>query len=157
MTKSNIYIGIDPGQKGAIAVIENDDIHHVVQWVDMKHVAMHIRVISRLASVKAFYAIEKVGARPGQGVTSMFTFGTNYGFYQGLLHGNGIHDYELVQPKVWQLGIPKADDDIKKSVYLEAKRLYPGVKYKGPRGGLLDGVSDAVMIAHWLKTKVESK
>ena len=45
--------------------------------------------------------LEKVHAMPGQGVTSMFTFGQNYGFLRGLLIARGI-PFEEVQPNPWQ-------------------------------------------------------
>lgn len=45
--------------------------------------------------------LERVGARPGQGVTSMFKFGENFGFIQGLLTACSI-PYGLVTPQKWK-------------------------------------------------------
>ncbi|MDE6842532.1 MAG: hypothetical protein K2J24_03310, partial [Muribaculaceae bacterium] len=39
---------------------------------------------------ETFCCLEKVGAMPKQGVTSMFHFGENYGFIQGVLEANCI-------------------------------------------------------------------
>ena len=48
--------------------------------------------------------LEKVHAMPGQGVTSMFTFGRNLGFLRGLLVGYGL-PFEDVPPQTWQKGV----------------------------------------------------
>jgi hypothetical protein len=32
-------------------------------------------------------------------------------------------------------------------------KIYPGVEYHGPRGGLVDGIADAVGIAHYMRAK----
>lgn len=48
--------------------------------------------------------VEDVHAMPGQGVTSMWTFGEHCGTLRGLLYALGI-PVEKVQPKTWQKAI----------------------------------------------------
>ena len=50
-------------------------------------------------------ALEKVSAMPGQGVTSMFTFGEGYGRIQGYLEALRV-GYNLVRPQAWQKILP---------------------------------------------------
>ena len=50
---------------------------------------------------QTFCLIEKVHAMPGQGVTSMFTFGMNYGALRMALVCHGI-PFEAVTPQKWQ-------------------------------------------------------
>lgn len=77
--------------------------------------------------------LEAVHAMPGQGVTSMFTFGRNYGFILGVLMALGAR-VVLVQPRKWQqaIGITPAAKGAPKSAHkaklkAEAQRLYPGM------------------------------
>ena len=43
--------------------------------------------------------------------------------------------------------------DLKVAVANKAEGFYPEAQLHGPLGGLLDGRSDALMIAHYLKLK----
>lgn len=43
--------------------------------------------------------------------------------------------------------------DKKKTVAAKALQLYPDAELHGPKGGLLDGRADALMIAHFLTIK----
>jgi len=85
---SDAYIGIDPGQSGAIAVIDGTcEIIHLSDWPgDEVEAAKLIREITKEIShcdIKA--VIEKATAMPKQGVSSTFKFGTNYGIWKGIL------------------------------------------------------------------------
>ncbi len=102
MVKNNIYVGIDPGKSGAIAIINKDDLGHSVYDYpeDTSQVAGLIREI-HVANNIILVALEKVWAMPGQGVTSMFNFGANFGAWQGILSAFSI-PYILVAPTKWQ-------------------------------------------------------
>jgi hypothetical protein len=58
---------------------------------------------------------------------------------------------KTVTPKVWQkyAGVTAKGKAIKKEVSLIATTLYPLANIYGPKGGLLDGRSDALLIAHY--------
>ena len=53
--------------------------------------------------------------------------------------------------KIWQkyIGVTAKGKDIKKQISEIALKLYPTANIYGKRGGLLDGRSDALMIAHY--------
>ena len=94
-----IYIGIDPGKKGGIAVLNGEDTP--VAYPYSEEVLIDVLKATLCKTSKITAAVEKVGAMPGQGVTSMFMFGTGYGFIQGALSALSI-PYQLVPPKKWK-------------------------------------------------------
>jgi len=146
-----IYIGIDPGASGAIAAITDDGgIVFLEDFPgDEGQVANMVYHLSKIGRSTA--ALEKVSAMPGQGVTSMFKFGTNYGIWMGALASFKI-PFVLVRPQQWQKGmISKAQD--KKPALAAASRLFPSAELYGPRGGGKDGRADALLIAEWCRRK----
>lgn len=104
-------IGIDPGASGAVAILQRDG--GLVQVFDMPCVEVVVggkakRRISpeMLAAELRLYAdaaayVEQVGAMPGQGVTSMFSFGESLGLARGVLAGLGV-PVQLVPPTRWK-------------------------------------------------------
>ena len=66
------------------------------------------------------------GGHAGQGVTSMFSFGENFGFIQGLLTACGV-PYQLVRPQRWkkEFGISGKNESI-----AVCKRLFPEVSLR---------------------------
>ena len=76
-----IYIGVDPGKKGGYAIIEKDAVD-VFPWDDQGFIENMANAVNCGTCVAC---VEKVGAHPGQGVTSMFTFGQGYGYILGVL------------------------------------------------------------------------
>jgi len=143
-----IYIGIDPGAKGAYAWIW-DGKTTVHPWQSEDFVQdMHML---SLCDDRSIAAVEKVGAMPGQGVTSMFSFGQSFGFILGVLTAFGI-PYQLVPPRKWKAEFGLINTEKQDSVTV-AKRLFPGV-------GLLptercrkesDGMSDALLIGEYAR------
>jgi crossover junction endodeoxyribonuclease RuvC len=102
---------------------------------------------------KLMCAVEKVGAMPGQGVTSMFSFGQSYGFVWGVLTALGI-GYQLVPPTLWKREFGLLHTEKQGSVDV-AKRLFPGVSLL-PTDRCRkdsDGMSDALLIAEYARRK----
>ena len=104
----------------------------------------------------------------GMGAKSNFQFGRNLGLVEAITHLQPWADkIEYVQPKVWQKGCgivfqypnemstPHRAALRKRTVAKHALELYPKAEIYGPRGGLKDGRSDALMIAHYLRLKYE--
>lgn len=144
-----VWIGIDPGSKGAVAVVnDKNEVVLIVDFIDVTNMANLLYQISNHYDVQ-MAAIEKVHAMPGQGVTSMFNFGMNYGSWQGACAALGIA-LATVTPQTWMKGVvpPKSD---KKAIAAICKRMYPMANLLGPKGGLKDGRSDAILIASWCK------
>ena len=72
-----IYIGIDPGQDGGIAVIDEEYKYAIA---DVYSNEALIETLETIPANKAVCCLEKVHSMPGQGVKSMFSFGQNFGF-----------------------------------------------------------------------------
>lgn len=145
------FAGIDPGAKGAIAIIS--DMDDTVITIDYDNPSI---ISARLRAIKPNFAyLEKVSAFPGQGVTSMFNFGTNYGIWQGILSCLSI-PYKLITPQKWQKGILyKTDGNDKDMCSINAAfRLFPDAAdfIIGPKGkrnkAQKSGRADALMIAY---------
>lgn len=121
-----IYIGVDPGQRGGYAVISTSETGQAVfayPWDDT-FFATEMQALSRTGN-GIVAAVEKVGAMPHQGVSSMFSFGQSYGFIQGVLTALGI-PYQLVPPRKWKAEFGLLNTSKEDSVRV-AKRLFPGV------------------------------
>ena len=143
------FAGIDPGAHGAIAIIDSDTI----KIFDYKTLPEIAYFISENRPVFAY--LEKVSARPGQGVSSMFKFGTNFGQWQGILAALSI-PYELITPQRWQKGISYQTDGATKEERSinAALRLFPDAAHliRGPLGNrnkqIQSGRADALILAH---------
>jgi len=144
-----MYVGVDPGKKGAFAIISDDDKAHVDIWDEDRFIYCMKRVSDR----RVVAAVEKVGAMPGQGVTSMFSFGQSYGFIMGVLRALGI-SYQLVPPAVWkrEFGLLRAD---KQASIETCKQLFPGVSLLPGEQCRKDsdGMAEALLIALYAQRK----
>ena len=87
---------------------------------------------------------------PGQGVVSMFNFGQNFGFIQGVLKAYEI-PFELVPPQKWKKEFSVTSD---KNTSIEvAKRLFPGVNLKATEKCKKDhdGMAEALLMAEYAR------
>lgn len=143
-----IYIGIDPGKKGGIAVMtENKTFVYPFSEENLFDMMDYVRDKEDELSK---CVLEKVGAMPGQGVTSMFNFGQNFGFIQGVLRSYGI-SYELVTPQKWKKEFSVTKD---KNTSIEvAKRLFPLVNLKATERCKKDhdGMAEALLLAEYCR------
>lgn len=121
------YIGIDPGKGGALAIINGIggiSIYPFDKEVYRNVLSDYQRVGSETL---AKCCLEHVGAAPKQGVVSMFHFGENFGFIQGLLTAFEI-PFELVRPQKWKREFSITAD---KNMAVEVcKRLFPTADLK---------------------------
>ena len=141
-------IGIDPGAKGAIALFIGG-VFELVQdmpTVDDKgrprvDAAALATLVRSLAPDRA--TLERVGAMPGQGVTSMFQFGRSVGIVEGVLAALQI-PVSYVTPVQWKgaLHVPKD----KGGARLRASQLIPAAAHCWPRSKD-DGRAEASLIA----------
>ena len=147
-----VYIGIDPGKSGAMAFMGNPDRGEIVVYPfnerDYADTLMASSVGHDCCAV-----VERVTAMPKQGVTSMFNFGVNFGFIQGLLTAYGI-PFELVSPAKWKREFGVTSD--KNTSIAVAQRLFPGVsllrteRCKKPD----DGIAEALLMAEYARRKL---
>lgn len=128
-----IYIGIDPGQTGAIAFLFDQKpnlANKVFDFDDGNALAWLQDVGKQIASgvIQAKAIIEKVSAMPKQGVSSTFKFGTNYGQWIGRLEALGI-PFDFVTPQKWKKVMfdSMVKGDVKEMSRNRAQRLLPNM------------------------------
>lgn len=145
-----IYIGIDPGKDGAMAVIARDRIGMIPF-----DIAEYKNALDGLMGYGDGFrcCLERVNAMPGQGVTSMFKFGENFGFIQGLLTAYSI-PYELVTPKKWKREFQITGD--KNSSIAVCKRLFPEVNLRKTDRCRTDhdGMAEALLMAEYARRRM---
>ncbi len=144
-------LGIDPGLSGALAVWSEGtlmvyDVPTVkartrgreVDWSEAARIVGLTRPVDH-----AF--IESAGARPGQGVSSMFKFGYVCGGLRALMAAYFI-PVTFVTPQKWKgsLAVPKAKDGAR----ARASELFPEYSHFWQRVKD-DGRAEAAMIALW--------
>jgi crossover junction endodeoxyribonuclease RuvC len=122
-----LIIGIDPGADGALAAIR-DGKQMIYRFKNQSEREI-CRSVSSFMLDDCRVFLEKVHAAPGQGVSSMFNFGTGYGFLRGVLTACGL-PFEDVPPQAWQqkLGIGKKYESPaarKRAHKALAERLFP--------------------------------
>ena len=156
MNKPKYYVGIDPGSKGAMAIIDSEgnvaDIIDIDNNVDT-YSGLIIQFIDNLD--KDFYvAVEDVCGRPGQSCAANTTFMKLAGYAE--LVGYFIAtDFLKVKPQVWKkhfgLIFPKdisKTEKKHKSIEL-AKELFPAVADQLTASK--DGRAEALLIARYMK------
>lgn len=145
------YIGIDPGKKGSLALLEDGRVSIFPFDEDT-----YINVLGKVDPHAAVCCLEHVGAMPGQGVTSMFNFGTNFGFIQGVLRAYKI-PFELVRPQKWKKEFSITGD--KNSSIQVCKRLFPEVSLLRTEKCKKedDNVAESVLLAEFARRKLGVK
>ena len=152
-----IYIGIDPGKNGGIAVIGYDNKQdknkrkidvYVYQDDILIKLVKDLAYFRNVLKEESICYLEQVHAMPKQGVSSTFNFGMNFGFIQGVLKAYGI-PFELVPPQKWKKEFSVTSD---KNTSIEVcKRLFPGVNLKATDRCKKDhdGIAEALLIAEY--------
>lgn len=146
------YLGIDPGKTGGWAVVNEEGtlIDTGVFASDKMAHAFRVKPV--------LVGIENVHAFPKQGVSGVFTFGQNVGYWQGWIDAQSL-PYIQISPVKWRNSIldskrntPKKPVTNDKEAYQALKarkqatvsfvnRLFPGHAIKH------DGIADAICIA----------
>ena len=142
-----VFVGVDPGKSGGFALIDTDNNSAVAYpWDD----TAFINAMRAVNPSGTMAYVEKVGAMPGQGVTSMFNFGHSAGFIHGVLSALNI-PYQLVPPQRWKkefsLG-PEKEKAIKACQGLFPNvNLLPTSRCRKPA----DGMAEALLIAEYAR------
>lgn len=154
--KNKIVAGIDPGKTGALSIIFPDgDVHaHPVPLIKQrgKTVPAWHRWETEWSAALEFagvdlIVIELVAARPGQGVSSMFTFGRSMGFAHAIASATNVR-VEFVTPSVWKgkLGLLNADKNASRELF---RRLFPGSVHLAESVGKGTAYAEAALIAEF--------
>lgn len=148
-----IWIGIDPGQKGGYSVISKLETEQAVfayPWDD-SYFAMEMASLMQMKEHGIVAAVEKVGARPGQGTVSMFNFGKSAGYIEGVLSALGI-PYQLVPPNKWKKEFSLIGQDKQASI-VTCRKLFPELDLKRTERCRTDsdGKAEATLLAEYAR------
>lgn len=147
------YIGIDPGKSGAYAALSSVNGETIIDTENFvtAQLAYEWMKDKKLDGGIQMVALEHVHAFPKQGVTSVFTFGENYGFWQGLLLAGQV-PFTYVTPIKWQREVldSKRKGDTKALAVEYVNRVFPFLKLRPSH----HGKADAVCLALYAKKSV---
>lgn len=147
-----IYVGIDPGKKGAVAYLlerEGSWLENVFPIDDLPQL-LH-RLLRTGQPIRC--CLEKVHAMPKQGVSSTFTFGAQYGWLKGMLDAHYI-SYQEIPPERWkkEFGL---NTDKQKSIEV-CRQLFPNVSLRPTERSRVDdnNMAEALLMAEYARRKL---
>lgn len=143
-----LYVGIDPGITGGLAVLNmEDELIHVEKFSDFKTISQFFKDYKDEIILTG---LEQVHGFPGMGVKTVTTFMKNAGGWECMLDILEI-PYTLIPPSRWQkkiLGVfPKGESKKRALSYVQKRFPKVGVKKSD------SGIVDAICIALAIKTK----
>lgn len=144
------WIAIDPGASGSLCYLLEDGTVFFKDFKDSGLLGYISFLENASPSQLVMTAIEDVHAMPGQGVTSMFSFGQRLGELEGMLMALKL-GYAKIRPQLWQKSCQIVPKSGKKGIFQVMSKLYPTAELIGPKGGIIDGRCDALGIAHYLR------
>lgn len=137
----NLVLGIDPGIKGALALVDADakDQNRLVEVWQMPVVKKMVGKGNEVSAVllagifkevlayrdgwdnaNLSVVLEVVRAMPKNGAVSMFSFGRSFGVIEGVVAGFGL-SVRMVRPQEWKKkwGLLKKDKDASRGLVLQ--------------------------------------
>ena len=149
-------LGIDPGLSGALAQWDGEEL--ILYAIPSFKSSGRGREVDWSALNDAWNRdficadhgfLERVNVRPGEGRSSAFKFGLVYGGLRAMLAAK-MTPATLVTPGVWMkaMGVGRGS---KEASVIRASELFPAnaSEFRGPKGGLRDGVAEAALIARY--------
>lgn len=151
-----LYAGIDPGAKGAMAILDPAgnplkvvDLPLIEDkntcWVDGSELTSKIRELNISNGIT--FAVERVASMPRQGVSSTFKFGCNFGSILGALRVLQF-PIELITPTTWKKHF-QLDSD-KKAALHKARMMFPTAELHLEKH---EGRAEALLLAYYLRHK----
>lgn len=146
----SLYIGLDPGKKGAMAIIGHSNttgetyMCKIIPYDPQEY----IKALKQYNG--ATVCIEQVHSISKQGIASSFTFGVMYGWLLGMLDTIGV-SYQAVSPQKWkkEYGL---NSDKAKSIEV-CHRLFPNVELKRTDRCKKDddGIAEALLLSEYAR------
>lgn len=179
MERKRIFVGVDPGNTGGIAAVDEDGNHVFAEkmpdWDEEKEMTSSQRLGSILRALDTHYivvmcSVEKIHAIFKTSAWTMFKMGRALGFCEGVAGSTyGDTRLQLLPAKTWQslVWLPEISKDkdlsAKEKSMRTFKNLYPTCdfreKYDRPYRGQThrpedhDGMVDALLIAEATRRK----
>lgn len=149
-----IIFGIDPGISGSIVAMNGDGSisAHIPMPVYMVGTKNRVNGAAIAEFFREYHGqhckavVEHVGAMPGQGTASMFSFGHSAGVIEGVLQGMEI-PYQLVRPQAWKkrAGLIGQDKDAARTRCIQ---MYPSLAVLSLKGKG-QAVADAILLGRF--------
>lgn len=165
---SALFVGIDPGLSGALAVLDAGgalvelavmptEPHGKTSRVSGRDIRAFIEgVTARTGGAVALAVLEQVASRPGQGAPSVFTFGRAFGAVEGTLSALGL-PLDYVPPAVWKRAYGLSADK-GESVRKAADLVPAAVPWLAARGlKLTHDRAEAVLLAEFARRRWSGK
>lgn len=163
----SLFIGIDPGLQGGVAVIPGKTMIEPRAWVmpvagnelairefqaDLRHYA------GLCPTSEILCCLEWAQAMPKQGVTAMFNYGMGFGMLRASLSFLNI-PYALVRPTTWKKRVLQDTARDKDASISLARSLYPSVSLRRTIRCQKDhdGMAEALLLAHYAKNHLLHK
>jgi|SRR5579863_2500429 len=153
-----IFIGIDPGLMGAVAVIGFESgifsVFDTPVLVIKKgkgfrreyDVPGMVKILQSLPFPESVHCtLESIHAMPGQGVTSMYSIGIGMGLWRGILTALKI-PHDLVTPQRWKKAMMDGMGKEKDASRLRASQLFPLVDLSSKKD---HGRAEALLLAEY--------
>jgi crossover junction endodeoxyribonuclease RuvC len=166
-----IWIGIDPGVSGAVAVIDGDTImlHDVPAYRAKRGEKMNDGMMcellkrfnntvphllatfspSRPLPEPAFCVLEDIYTKPGESNTSALTIGRHWGLWKGILSAYCI-PHEIALPSVWKKEFRLILHD-KRASRARAMELFP--QMRGELAKRRPDFSEALLLAEYARRR----
>ena len=152
-------IGIDPGLRGGIAILDDLKIFDIFDMPIMPegkknknqlNSAQLVNIINKhvLRKENTFVIVEQVSAMPGQGVTSMFNFGQTFGSIKGICAALGLPIF-YVRPAKWKkhFELINSSKDASRTKVIE---MYPSISSRLTKKKDVNK-ADAILIARYFR------
>jgi hypothetical protein len=138
-----IYIGIDPGVAGGIAML--NDAGEIVAAVKMPATEHDVFAFlcESLGEEPARAVLERVSSSPQMGVVSAFTFGRGYGALRMALTVAEI-PFDEVSPRKWQPAMGCLSGGDKNITKRRAQALFPRVE-------ITHALADSLLLAEFCR------
>jgi len=152
-----IYVGVDPGLTGGVALLSGSyaTVHDMPVLAYGNGTVKNALDCATLAGILRPYAassklcIERVSARPGQGVASMFSLGMSFYGVVGVAAGLGI-PVTFVEPRRWKAHFGLLAD--KADALALARSFYPDAELHLKKH---HGRAEALLIARYANEQGE--
>lgn len=144
-----IFVGIDPGKEGALAVLDHDGQCTAAE--PLRYTGGEIDVRWLLGFYPAdHFAVEQQFGIAKDGVRTVAVIMRNYGRITGALEAM-LASLVTPQPKEWKNVVLRGTARDKEAAIAYVRKRYPGVDlYPGRKRNAHDGIADAVCIAEWI-------
>lgn len=145
-----VYLGVDPGQEGSVAVLGADGkVLSILAFKTKTEREISDFFFRWSSALKKLCMLELVHSMPKQGVASSFKFGQSYGFLRGVLVAHRIPFHE-VRPNAWQKTLGCLSGGKKKVTRQKAQQLFPDPLPDDQR--ITNQTADALLIAEYART-----